>query len=172
MERSLTTFLFVVLIIPFQPVHATDPTPKTPPSRSISVLTGGFTDAINKVLGQARQELLVQADSFTAPIAEVYRLSMPYRNNRHWECDADRDKAKSTAGELWKRKKRNTGIGLAKRQQVRTEVRMTIGNLLDQGLPGSIHRSCSSKKAAAVFQHVMPDMACGEVCMRRHEEAI
>ena len=73
MKRSLTAFLFVVLLIPLQPGHATDLT--LPKDTSIQVYfspDGGCTDAINKVLGQAKQEILVQAYSFTsAPIAKA-----------------------------------------------------------------------------------------------------
>ena len=73
MKRSLTAFLFVVLLIPLQPGYATDLT--LPKDTSIQVYfspDGGCTDAINKVLGQARQEILVQAYSFTsAPIAKA-----------------------------------------------------------------------------------------------------
>lgn len=73
MKRSLTAFLFAVLLIPLQPGHATDLT--LPKDTSIQVYfspDGGCTDAINKVLGQARQEILVQAYSFTsAPIAKA-----------------------------------------------------------------------------------------------------
>jgi phosphatidylserine/phosphatidylglycerophosphate/cardiolipin synthase-like enzyme len=71
-KRSLTAFLFAVLLIPLQPGHATDLT--LPKDTSIQVYfspDGGCTDAINKALGQARQEILVQAYSFTsAPIAK------------------------------------------------------------------------------------------------------
>jgi len=73
MNRILAAFLFVVLLIPLQPGHATDLT--LPKDTSIQVYfspDGGCTDAINKVLGQARQEILVQAYSFTsAPIAKA-----------------------------------------------------------------------------------------------------
>jgi len=72
-KRILTAFLFVVLLIPLQPGHATDFT--RPTDTSIQVYfspKGGCTDAINKALGQARQEILVQAYSFTsAPIAKA-----------------------------------------------------------------------------------------------------
>ncbi len=59
MKRILTAFLFVVLLIPLQPGHATDLT--LPKDTSIQVYfspDGGCTDAINKVLGQARLEML------------------------------------------------------------------------------------------------------------------
>ena len=73
MKRILTAFLFVVLLIPLQPGHATDLT--LPKDTAIQVYfspDGGCTDAINKSLGQARQEILVQAYSFTsAPIAKA-----------------------------------------------------------------------------------------------------
>ena len=73
MKRILTAFLLIVLLIPFQPGHATDLT--LPKDASIQVYfspDGGCTDAINKVLGQARQEILVEAYSFTsAPIAKA-----------------------------------------------------------------------------------------------------
>ena len=73
MKRILVAFLFVVLLIPLQPGHATDLT--LPKDTSIQVYfspDGGCTDAINKALGQARQEILVQAYSFTsAPIAKA-----------------------------------------------------------------------------------------------------
>jgi phosphatidylserine/phosphatidylglycerophosphate/cardiolipin synthase-like enzyme len=72
-KRSLTAFLFIVLLIPFQTGHATDLT--LPKDTSIQVYfspDGGCTDAINYVLGQAGQEILVQAYSFTsAPIAKA-----------------------------------------------------------------------------------------------------
>ena len=73
MKRILTAILFVVLLIHFQPAHATDLT--LPKDTSIQVYfspDGGCTEAINKVLGQARQDILVQAYSFTsAPIAKA-----------------------------------------------------------------------------------------------------
>jgi phosphatidylserine/phosphatidylglycerophosphate/cardiolipin synthase-like enzyme len=72
-KRSLTTFLFVVLLISLQPGYATDLT--LPKDTFIQVYfspDGGCTNAINKALGQARQEILVQAYSFTsAPIAKA-----------------------------------------------------------------------------------------------------
>jgi phosphatidylserine/phosphatidylglycerophosphate/cardiolipin synthase-like enzyme len=72
-KRILTAFLFVVLLISFQPGHATDLT--LPKDTSIQVYfspDGGCADAINKALVQARQEILVQAYSFTsAPIAKA-----------------------------------------------------------------------------------------------------
>lgn len=73
MERSLTAFLFVVLLIPFQPGHATDVTlPKDTSFQVYFSPDGGCTDAINKVLGQVRQDILVQAYSFTSsPIAKA-----------------------------------------------------------------------------------------------------
>ncbi|MFH1408967.1 MAG: phospholipase D family protein [Nanoarchaeota archaeon] len=73
MKRSLTAFLFAVLLIPLQSGHAADLT--LPKDTSIQVYfspDGGCTDAINKALGQARQEILVQAYSFTStPIAKA-----------------------------------------------------------------------------------------------------
>ena len=73
MNHILAAFLFVVLLIPLQPGHATDLT--LPKDTSIQVYfspDGGCTDAINKTLRQARQEILVQAYSFTsAPIAKA-----------------------------------------------------------------------------------------------------
>jgi phosphatidylserine/phosphatidylglycerophosphate/cardiolipin synthase-like enzyme len=72
-KHDLAAFLFVVLLIPFQPVHATDLT--LPKDTFIQVYfspDGGCTNAINKALGQPRQEILVQAYSFTsAPIAKA-----------------------------------------------------------------------------------------------------
>jgi phosphatidylserine/phosphatidylglycerophosphate/cardiolipin synthase-like enzyme len=74
-KRILTAFLFVVLLIPLQPGHAVDLT--LPKDTSIQVYfspDGGCTNAINKVLSQARQEILVQAYSFTsAPIAKAHK---------------------------------------------------------------------------------------------------
>lgn len=73
MKRILTAFLFVVLLILLQPGHATDLTLSKDTSIKVYFSPdGGCTDAINKVLGQARQEILVQAYSFTsAPIAKA-----------------------------------------------------------------------------------------------------
>lgn len=73
MKRSLSAFLFFVLLIPLQPGHATDLTlPKDTPTQVFFSPDGGCTNAINKVIGQARQEILVQAYSFTsAPIAKA-----------------------------------------------------------------------------------------------------
>jgi phosphatidylserine/phosphatidylglycerophosphate/cardiolipin synthase-like enzyme len=72
-KRRLTAFLFVVLLIPFQTGYATDLT--LPKDTAIQVYfspDGGCTEAINKVLGRARQDILVQAYSFTsAPIAKA-----------------------------------------------------------------------------------------------------
>jgi phosphatidylserine/phosphatidylglycerophosphate/cardiolipin synthase-like enzyme len=70
---SITTFLFVVLLIPLQPGHATDLIlPKDTPIQVYFSPDGGCTSAIKKALGQARQEILVQAYSFTsAPIAKA-----------------------------------------------------------------------------------------------------
>ena len=59
---SITTFLFVLLLIPFQLGNASDLTLSK--DTSIQVYFSpqrGCTDAINKVLSQARQEILVQA---------------------------------------------------------------------------------------------------------------
>jgi phosphatidylserine/phosphatidylglycerophosphate/cardiolipin synthase-like enzyme len=65
--------MFVVLLISLQTGHAADLT--LPKDTSIQVYfspDGGCTDAINKVLGQARRDILVQAYSFTsAPIAKA-----------------------------------------------------------------------------------------------------
>ena len=72
-KRSLTAFLFVVLLIPLQPGYATDLTLFKDTSIQVYFSPdGGCTNAINKLIGQARQEILVQAYSFTsAPIAKA-----------------------------------------------------------------------------------------------------
>lgn len=72
MKRSLTPFLLVVLLIPLQSGYATDLTlPKDTSIRVHFSPEGGCAHADKKVRGQARQEILVQAYSFTsAPIAE------------------------------------------------------------------------------------------------------
>jgi phosphatidylserine/phosphatidylglycerophosphate/cardiolipin synthase-like enzyme len=72
-KRSLTAFLFVVLLIPLQPGHATYLTLLKDTSIQVYCSPdGGCTDAINKILSQASQEIHVQAYSFTsAPIAKA-----------------------------------------------------------------------------------------------------
>ena len=61
MNRILAAFLFVVLLIPFQPGHATDLTLHKDTSIQVYFSPdGGCTDAINKVLGQARQDILLR----------------------------------------------------------------------------------------------------------------
>jgi hypothetical protein len=67
MKRILIAFLCVSLLSPVQAAHATDLT--LPKDTSVQVHfspNGGCTDAINKALGQAKQEILVQAYSFTS----------------------------------------------------------------------------------------------------------
>jgi phosphatidylserine/phosphatidylglycerophosphate/cardiolipin synthase-like enzyme len=72
-KRSLTAFLFVALLMSFQLGHAADLT--LPKDTAIQVYfspDGGCTDAINYAISQSRQEILVQAYSFTsAPIAKA-----------------------------------------------------------------------------------------------------
>jgi phosphatidylserine/phosphatidylglycerophosphate/cardiolipin synthase-like enzyme len=69
----ITIFLFLLLAPTYQLSQAATLTlPKDTPVEVCFSPQGGCTDAINKALHQARQEILVQAYSFTsAPIAKA-----------------------------------------------------------------------------------------------------
>lgn len=76
MKKQIAYIIAIISFLLF-PIHyislAADLTlPKDTPIKVYFSPDGGCTNAINKVLGQARQEILVQANSFTsAPIAKA-----------------------------------------------------------------------------------------------------
>ncbi len=73
MKRSLVAILIIVLLLPLQLGHAAKVTLLDDCSIQVYFSPGGgCTDAINKALSQAKEEVLVQASSFTsAPIAQA-----------------------------------------------------------------------------------------------------
>jgi len=69
--------------------------------------------------------------------------------------ETDRDKVKATARELLATLKAGKLVlDWRKRQQARAEVRVTIGKLLDQGLPRAYTPELFEQKTTAVFQHI------------------
>lgn len=72
MKRIFTTFLFVVLLLPFQPGNATDLTLNNTPAQIYFSPNGGCTKAIVNEITNAKSEIYIQAYSFTsAPIAKA-----------------------------------------------------------------------------------------------------
>lgn len=65
---SVVTILFILLLVPVHQLSqaANLTLPKDTPVEVCFSPQGGCTDAINKALGQGRQEILVQAYSFTS----------------------------------------------------------------------------------------------------------
>ena len=90
---------------------------------------------------QLNEEELALFDLLTKPRIEL--------------SDSDREKVKSTARELLDTLKAGKLVlDWRKRQQARTEVRITIEKMLDHGLPRAYTPELFDQKTTAVFQHV------------------